>query len=63
MTVYETYDQTIKPLSPGDRSRLVGLILDDLTLQPLNTIRDEMHLEELLLESLEGEAHEVTDET
>ena len=62
MTVFEIYDQTIKTLPADDRLRLAKLIIDDLALADtaLNTeiparrggIRDQEHLELLLLDGL-----------
>ena len=64
MTIHEMYDQTIKPLLPGERLRLARLILDDLSPDdPPNTIRDQAHLEELLLAGINsGPTVRVTDE-
>ena len=61
MTVYDIYDQNIKSLPAGARLQLAKLILNDLSPEePLATevsdrpgdIRDQNHLEELLLAGL-----------
>jgi hypothetical protein len=70
MTVYEIYDQTIKLLPYEQRLRLAKLILNDLspeeetfkgeTSERLSEIRDEEHLEELLLGGLYSPKREMT---
>ncbi|HZO90380.1 MAG TPA: hypothetical protein VFB38_18790 [Chthonomonadaceae bacterium] len=70
MTVYELYDQTIKPLPAEERLRLAKLILNDLspdeeTLKGAaperpSEIRDQDHLEELLLAGLNSPKREMT---
>ena len=61
MSVYDIYDQNIKPLPAGERLQLARLILNDLSPEePLDAvvperpgeIRDRDHLEELLLAGL-----------
>jgi hypothetical protein len=62
MTVFEIYDQTIKPLPAEERLHLARLILDDLSPDAAKfpvalperpgEIRDQEHLEELLLAGL-----------
>jgi hypothetical protein len=73
MTVYEIYDQTIKTLPVDERLRLAKLILNDLSpdeetlgqnfAERPGEIRDQDHLEELLLAGLNsGPGIEVTPE-
>jgi hypothetical protein len=64
MTVYEIYDQAIKTLPAGERLRLAKLILNDLSPddEKLSAglparpggIRDQAHLEALLLAGLDS---------
>ncbi len=70
MTAYEIYDRTIKILPAEERLRIAKLILDDLlpeeetlssvTPERLSEIRDQDHLEELLLAGLNSPKREMT---
>ena len=73
MTAYEIYDQTIRTLPIDERLRLAKLILNDLSpdeatpdqdyTERSGEIRDQDHLEELLLAGLDsGPGIEVTPE-
>ena len=62
-TVKDIYAETIKPLSHGDREELISLILNDLTPEPLKSIRSREQLETLLLEGMNSPKQKVTSAT
>ncbi len=62
LAVEKVYEQACL-LSSEERETLFAMILKDIAPQPLNSIRSLEHLEELLLEGMQGELQPVTEQT